>query len=339
MVPHPKIPGAFSIGVTCAACLATRKRINQTAKVLSPNVSAKRQVPKVSRTQSHSPSPLPKQAPTSPSANPLPLPSRNVPLTAQPPQSPSHPMTAFMGEFALPSAAQAEATSNFLRLIQRRNQPQPPRQSPQHLLSPDNDIIQAESAMPAARSTKYNVTRICDNLFSSAIHPFNHHFCCHIQRFTTDNASTFICDSFSCYQFANLVDFQCPHVAAVQDLLSSSTDISPIHSFEPSEFESNTSAFESFRRLTGISDESLEKCRNLIQIAQLRGQPVVSQLTGLSFSVIVHNVQYWCRQGRVIVRQWGSKWTCFCGSSTRCEHILCVLYALSINDPKGVLPH
>ncbi len=340
MVPNSKIPGAYSIGVTCIDCLVQKKLKHTRAKALSPSTPTKQLQIKASSIS---------RAPTSAQrgltfSQPLVTPSSQLmlPATASPsplflatlldePTVPNssvpspHPMLAFMGEFLSDSALESTSQSNFAKLIQHRRQPQ--RQQQQQL---------AQEQIAEHKPGKYNIKKITDNIFSAAIHAFNPHLRCHITRYVTANeCASFTCDSFSCYQFINLEQFLCPHTRAVEAQLATSINLSPIRAFHAEELDNNAAALSNFRMLTGISDETLEKCQHLISIAQIRHQPVIVQVTSLCFSVIVEHVQYWCREGRVFVRQWGPKWICFCGSSIRCEHILSVIYALTINDPEG----
>ena len=53
------------------------------------------------------------------------------------------------------------------------------------------------------------------------------------------------------------------------------------------QFDNNPTALNSFRLFTGISDDSMERCQALISVAKLRNEPVVVQITSLSFSVVM----------------------------------------------------
>ncbi len=228
-----------------------------------------------------------------------------------------HPMIALMGEFVVKSAVEAEAESNFGKTMQRRRQPA--QSQPQS--SRENTNL---SKPPSSQNSNYNIKRVSDSIFSAAIHPFNTHLRCHVTRYTKDEEIAFTCDAFTCYQFVNLQEFQCPHAAAIETDPASSLNLSPTSTFPAELFNQNATALEEFRKITGISDESLERCQRLISVAKGRDSPAIVQVTSLCFSVIAEHVQCWCREGRVFVRQWGPKWTCFCGSSTRCEHKFCL---------------
>ncbi len=234
-------------------------------------------------------------------------------------------MSSLIGSFALDSAVALATQHALVEHISRR------KATPAPLLMDMEMQIGKESTLPQRKIT-HNIRKITSIIFSASVHPTNFHLRCHL-RFdpTTKNTK---CDAPTCYQFNQLAGFCCEHSSALQNALLSELDISPIDSFPAGEFQ-DQGILEKFKSFSLISVDLMLLLNKLISISSQRGEPVVVQVTARSFSIIVDIIQYWCKEGRVFVRQWGDGWTCNCGSTNRCPHIMLAIYALHIRDPLG----
>lgn len=347
--PHPTLPNSWKTYKTCASCRTVRASTAAKRKSNASTIS----VPP-GQCVSLVLSPL-RSSPSIQSPPPvllLPSPSRSVPSVLSPPRpvsslvlspprsgssvqssSPScpidcstlkpsaSPMSSFVGSFMLDNATALANQRALTEHITRRKIV---------TLTTEHDAEFISTAIPPTKNCNYDIKRITDSLFSAAVHPLNFHLRCHLHHNST--AST--CDF--CYQFNHIEGFCCEHSIALQQAFTSSSNISPIGTYSASDFH-DEQELSRFKLFSAISTESLSQINNLISISAQRNEPAVVHVTERSFSVIVENVQYWSKEGRVFVKQWGDRWRCNCGGFSRCAHVMLVIYALHIRDPKGLL--